>query len=238
MKRVSGLKWLESVLEEEYQVVKILKQTEMKEVVHLRHKKLKRDILKKEFTGNDEAYRLLMRYEIPGVPRIYDAVSDGDRHLVLEEWIDGISVSEILEQKTYQEAGVRKIAGLLCDTLSALHSIRIIHRDIKPENVMITNRGEVKLVDFDAARIHKPCQGRDTVVMGTVGYAAPEQFGFGQSDRRTDIYAMGVLMNVMLTGEHPSANLYRGRLSKVIETCTQTDPRRRYSSAGELRKKL
>lgn len=230
--------WLEQVLKEEYRVVSILKASEKGKVIRLRHKKTGRDLLEKEFRGDGEAYRLLAQFQISGIPEVYEAVSHDGQWLVLEEWLEGITVAEILKQGLYKESGVRTILSALCTSLSALHSIRIIHRDIKPENVMVTNEGNVRLIDFDAARVYKPDHTKDTVVLGTLGYAAPEQFGFHQSDQRTDIYALGVLMNVMLTGEHPSVKSYRGRLGKVIETCIQTNPEKRFQSVEELKRKI
>lgn len=230
--------WLEQVLKEEYRVVSILKATEKGQVIRLRHKKSGRDLLEKKFLGDGEVYRLLARFQIQGIPEVYEAVSHDKQWLVLEEWLEGITVAEILKQGLYKESGIRTVLSSLCSSLAALHSIRVIHRDIKPENVMVTNEGNVKLIDFDAARIYKPDYTKDTVVLGTLGYAAPEQFGFRQSDQRTDIYALGVLMNVMLTGEHPSVKLYKGKLTKVIETCIQTNPEKRFQSVEELRQKI
>lgn len=90
------------------------------------------------------------------------------------------------------------------------------------------------LIDFDAARLHKPSRENDTVVLGTTGFAAPEQYGLSQSDARADIYSLGVLMNVMLTGEHPSRKLASGRLGRVVQRCTQVNPEKRYRSAIHL----
>ena len=112
-----------------------------------------------------------------------------------------------------------------------------VHRDIKPENVIMRGRRAV-LIDFDAARLHKPEQESDTQVLGTTGFAAPEQYGLSQSDVRTDIYALGVLMNVMLTGEHPSKRLAEGRMGRVIERCTRVNPEKRYKDVLHLMRGL
>ena len=80
--------------------------------------------------------------------------------------------------------------------------------------------GHLYLIDFDAAKTYNPNKTKDTVLMGTVDYAAPEQYGFLQSDQRTDIYSIGILMNKMLTGSLPSETLAAGRLGKIIQTCT------------------
>ena len=103
---------------------------------------------------------------------------------------------------------------------------------------MIRTDSKVILIDFDAARIYKPYRSEDTKFVGTVGYAAPEQFGMTQSDPRTDIFALGILLNIMLTGEHPSKVLYQGRLRKVIEKCIQVNPQKRYQTVLELKQSL
>ena len=103
---------------------------------------------------------------------------------------------------------------------------------------MIDSNGNVKLIDFDAARLYKPYQSKDTQAIGTMGYAAPEQYGINQTDERTDIYAIGVLMNVMLTGKPPEIRLYNGRLKRVIVKCTQTIPDNRYQNVKELKRNL
>lgn len=138
----------------------------------------------------------------------------------------------------YTYGGAAKILRALCDALEALHSHGFVHRDIKPENVMIDDHGQVKLIDFDAARAFDGIKSHDTVILGTVGFAPPEQFGVAQSDPRSDIYALGVLFNVMLTGAHPSRKLAAGKAGRLILKCTQIQPGMRYASVAELRRKL
>ena len=108
-----------------------------------------------------------------------------------------------------------------------------VHRDIKPENVILRGK-EAVLIDFDAARLHKPGAQADTQVLGTTGFAAPEQYGLSQSDVRTDIYSLGVLINVMLTGEHPSKKLAGGHMGRVVHRCTQVNPQKRYKDVLHL----
>ena len=122
--------------------------------------------------------------------------------------------------------------------MTVLHANGFVHRDIKPENIMITNNGTVKLIDFNASRIYDKNKSSDTISLGTIGYASPEQLGINQSDARTDIYALGVLMNVMLTGKPPEIKLYNGKLKKVIVKCTQTIPDNRYKNVKELKRNL
>ena len=108
-----------------------------------------------------------------------------------------------------------------------------IRDSIKPENVILRGN-DVVLIDFDAARLHKPEAKADTRILGTTGFAAPEQYGLGQSSTRTDIYSLGVLMNLMLTGQHPSKKLAEGRMGRVIQRCTQVNPSKRYKDVIHL----
>ena len=102
---------------------------------------------------------------------------------------------------------------------------------------MITSDGTVKLIDLNASRTPRGC-GKDTVMLGTIGYASPEQLGICESDERSDIYAIGVLLNVMLTGEHPSKRLAKGKAGRIVQKCTGINPNSRFSSANELIKAL
>ena len=94
------------------------------------------------------------------------------------------------------------------------------------------------LIDFDAARLHKPELENDTQILGTTGFAAPEQYGLSQSDLRADIYAVGILINVMLTGEHPSRHLVEGRMGRIVDRCTHVNPQRRYRNVLRLMEAL
>lgn len=227
--------WLEKTLREQYDLVKVLKDSDKTKIIQLRHKILRRDIVERRFKGSDTVYQTLLQVSQQNLPEIYEVQKIGNNIIVLEEYINGITVADILEGGLYTEMGVKTILLAVCDALQILHEKHIIHRDIKPENVMITNDGAVKLIDFDAARFYKPYRSEDTRVIGTVGYAAPEQFGITQSDGRSDIFALGILMNVMLTGEHPSKKLYQGKLSRVIIKCTQIDPKQRYQTVCDLK---
>ena len=230
--------WFQRTLDEEYQLVKVLKRSDDGDVFQLRHKELGRDIIRINHTGSADVYNLLRRYSHKNIARIYEVHTSGSSVTVLEEYIDGMTVGEVLQTGLYPENGVRKIAAQLCDALEFVHSIGVVHRDIKPENIIITSDGTVKLIDWNAARIHKKYISSDTITMGTTGYAAPEQYGITQSDARADIYSVGILMNVMLTGEHPSKKMCTGSLAKVIKKCTDIQPDRRYQTAAELRKQI
>lgn len=126
----------------------------------------------------------------------------------------------------------------LCDALEILHGACIVYRDIKPSNILITNDGTITLIDFHISRIRSGFQERDTQVAGTVGYAPPEQFGLSATEPRADIYALGVLFNQMLSGEHPSVRMCRGYPAHIVRKCTRTDVESRYPSVVSLKRAL
>lgn len=188
-----------------------------------------------------EVYDFLMMHPVQGIPRIYDKIVDGDRLILIEEYISGSSIQDVLDSGIlFPEDETKRIALLLVETLRALHSHTppIIHRDIKPSNVICCPDGRVYLVDYNTAKLVQNAQERDTVLLGTPGYAAPEQYGFGASTVKTDIYALGVLMNVMLTGCLPSQQLAKGMLGTVIANCTHLDTERRYERVLEVEEAL
>ncbi len=232
------MQWLDGVLQTEYGVVGVLRDSEKITIRRLRHKQHGRDLVCLSFEGDGAIYRQLQAVRHEHLPRVYSVSEDNGRCLVLEEFIDGITVADVLKNGVYTADGVCIIMRAVCDAVGYLHRIGIVHRDIKPENVMVTSAGRVVLMDFDAARQHKPSASRDTVVVGTAGYAAPEQFGVTQTDGRADIFAMGVMINVMLTGEHPTKRTAGGHLGRVVEKCTRLDPNKRYRDVWELKKQL
>ncbi len=231
--------WIDDVLKSEYTLVRILKRTEEKSIIVFRHNQTGKNVVCRRFKGDGEVYKRLERFICPNLPEVYGTFEGDNGFLVVfEEYIDGVTVGDVLSTGLYNEKGVKTVISGVCDGLGVLHRLGIVHRDIKPENIMITNTGDVKIIDFDAARIFKQGKSADTRVIGTVGYAAPEQMGLAQSDERTDIFAIGILMNVMLTGEHPGRKMYKGKLTKTIEKATRVDPLKRFSNTSELKKYL
>lgn len=182
-------------------------------------------------------YLLLKSHpELPGIPRIYFYGVVEENLVVIEDYIHGQTLETLCHNGPLSPERVQDIALDLCEILSHLHHLEppIIHRDIKPANIMITDDAAVKLIDFNAARQYKPDQREDTVKLGTAGYAAPEQFGFTQTDCRSDVYSMGVLINVMLTGTRPNKATAEGPFAPVICRATSLDPQGRYGSVEEL----
>lgn len=193
---------------------------------------------------------MLKKLSHPSLPDIVDVIDEDDRFLIVMDYIEGNSLKTALQEYGAQsQKNVIKWAKQLCDVLGYLHSQNppIIYRDMKPANIMLKPDGNVVLIDFGTAREYKENNIEDTTCLGTMGYAAPEQFGgMGQTDARTDIYCLGATMYHLVTGMNPCEPPYEirpireidptlsGGLERIITKCTQPDPNNRYQSAAEL----
>lgn len=220
-----------------YRLINVLSNKNDSQALRLRHRILEKDLVLHSFSNHYAAYDALYPIRSPYLPEIYESVHLSDGQIVLEEYIDGMNVAQVMEVEQYTYKGAKKVLTAVCCALSILHHRKIVHRDVKPENVLVTSNGRVVLIDFNASREIKE-NSLDTVIMGTVGYASPEQMGITQSDSRTDIYAAGVLLNVMLTGKHPSDVLVKRRPGRIVQKCTQINPDLRYQNAMKLAKAL
>lgn len=229
--------WLLHVLQQEYEQVRLIKESPRGSVRLIRHKATGRTFILRHFTGNPEVYQKLLDYTCSNLPTVYEVATQGQENLVLEEFIEGDTLGFLLQGALFSTEETRKIAIQVCRALWVLHSIGAVHRDVKPENIILRG-SEAVLIDFDAARFHKPEHDSDTQILGTAGFAAPEQYGLSQSDIRTDIYAMGILINVMLTGEHPSKKLAEGKMGRIVDRCTHVNPQRRYKNVLRLMEAL
>lgn len=190
-------------------------------------------------SGSYETFRKIKNLDCPNLMKVFDVRVEGENCLSLCEYVGGVTLEEAVQLHYFDsEAQVAATVAQLCDGLSALHGACIIHRDINPTNIMIDQCFIVKIIDYDIIRSVKKDKGRDTQVMGTPGFAAPEQFGFSQTDARADIYSCGVLLNYILTGALPNERLYRGSLSPTIQRCIEMDADNRFNSAEELKKEL
>ena len=224
-------------LKTNFATVEVLSTKNDCKVLRLRHRQSEKDLVLRSYPQQLEAYETLVHLRCVNLPEILDVIPVEDGQIVLEEYIPGMTVAQIMETNRFQQQGARHIMAAVCHALSVLHSRGLIHRDIKPENVMISDHGRVVLIDFNASR-RVSTGSRDTVIMGTVGYVSPEQLGLSQTDARTDIYAAGVLYNVMLTGQHPSVSIATGRAGRVVRKCTAVNPDERYQTADALRAAL
>lgn len=181
-------------------------------------------------------YERLMEHKPAHVPKVYgiDDLSEKSS-AIYEEFIEGKSLDQCLSEGIhFTEKEIINIISVLTRTIRELAKYDIIHRDIKPSNIILDSNGQIYLVDFGIARSYKEGKSSDTVLLGTEGFAAPEQYGFGQSDTRTDIYAIGVLANYLLTGCFPAKKIYKGALGEVIRKATNMNPDSRYQTPEEL----
>lgn len=193
---------------------------------------------------------ILKKLSHPNLPSIIDVIDQDDSFIIIMDYIQGNSLNRALEEFGAQpQELVIDWAKQLCDVLGYLHSRTpaIIYRDIKPANVMLKPDGNVMLIDFGTAREYKEKNLADTTCLGTVGYAAPEQFGgMGQTDARTDIYCLGATLYHLVTGMNPCEPPYEIKpirqinptlssgLERIIQKCTQRNPEDRYQSCAEL----
>ena len=137
----------------------------------------------------------------------------------MEEYVEGDNLATLLSEARFTPSEARRIVSQLCSALWILHSMGIV-------------------IDFDASRVFKNEESRDTQVLGTTGYAAPEQYGIAQTDERADLYSLGVLLNILLTGKHPSRELAPGHLGRIVQKCTMVNPKKRFKNVLYLMEAL
>lgn len=217
----------------EYDTLRVLKQSPRGTVSVVRHKKSGTRYVFRRYSGSGEVYRRLLPVLCSHLPQIMEAAEQDGQTAVLEEYVQGDTLAELLMGARLTEREARQVTMQLCQALHVLHSMGAVHRDVKPENVILRGSDAV-LIDFDAARIYKDESESDTQVLGTTGFAAPEQYGIFQSDERADIFSLGVLLNIMLTGKHPSREMAAGKMGRIVRKCTMTAPEQRYQSARAL----
>ena len=185
---------------------------------------------------NLDVYETLFRNPVKNLPHIYAMYEEHNILTVIEEYISGDTLQEIFDIcGPFSMADVISYTISLCDTLSVLHSMTpaIVHRDIKPSNVILTEDGRIILIDLNAAKFTNEFKDRDTRLIGTKGFAAPEQFGFGSSTPQTDIYALGVLMKTLL-----SDSVTNKKLSVIKNKCLELNPDDRFKSVIQLKTRL
>lgn len=177
----------------------------------------------------------IMKIKHPNLMEIYDVMDDGINCNCLCEFVFGNNLDKIVYNKMGVDPKIaEKWMVQLCNGVETLHQKNIIHRDITPNNVMVDYEGNIKLIDFNISRERKQSASRDTTVMGTAGYASPEQFGFTQTGFGADIYAMGVLLNFMLTGKMPNEKLCSGKYALIVKKATQIKEEDRYSNVYQM----
>lgn len=179
-----------------------------------------------------------------GLPAFADEFENDASVCIVREYIEGKPLNQFVSENHPAKRDMLDICIQLCDILSYLHGQNepVIHRDIKPQNIIVKPNGKIVLIDFDISRIFHTDAKSDTQFFGTREYAPPEQYGFSQTDCRTDIYSTGVVMGWLLTGETDTkevpGKLGRDRLVGVYKKCTAFSPEDRYASAEKLKAAL
>lgn len=215
----------------EYEEIKLLKQSEKSTVHLIREKDSGRTLIRKKLSGDRMhfVYSKLQECGHPYLPKLMEVTYADHCTTIIEEYIEGETIGSV-------ELSVKQFASVareLCAVLEFIHEKGIIHRDIKPSNIILAKDGHIRLIDFDIARIGKEEAEQDTKILGTRGYAPPEQYGFSQTDERADIYALGVTLNqIAMVGEKGIKKRYQ----KIINRCMNLNPDKRYQSAGQVKR--
>lgn len=182
-------------------------------------------------------YEYLSTHRPSGIPIIHSFRQTDEGLVVIEEYINGQNLKTAIEERGPMDPQLAlKFLTEICKILAPLHQNNppIVHRDIKPSNILVTDTYGVYLLDFNAATKYSKDKDQDTVLIGTTGYAAPEQYGFKASDPRADVYALGRVAQDLLTGEKSSPENYNGPFANIIKKCLELDPKQRYRDASQL----
>ncbi|MBQ1412350.1 MAG: serine/threonine protein kinase, partial [Clostridia bacterium] len=185
---------------------------------------------------------ILSNLDHKGLPKQIASFENDDVLITVREYAEGIPLSRYAQENELPAEEIVRICPELCDILAYLHhrDEPIIHRDIKPQNIIIGPDGSVSLIDFDIARVYRAGHETDTVFFGTLAYAPPEQYGFSQTDARTDIYSLGIVLRWLLTGstkQNKNVRIYRP-LDRIIRRCTAFAPDDRFSDVSQVKSAL
>ena len=197
-----------------------------------------------EFLRNEmEIMKKMADRKLSGIPKAYRIFEENGEVYLVREYIEGMSLAQMVLQKGgISEAEICRISRKICQTAEQFQNPDepMIHRDIKPENMVVTPGGEVVFIDFGTMRSYKKDGSRDTFVVGTRGTAAPEQYGYTQTDQRTDVYAIGQTMLYMVSESYEMNQLSEcavsRRMKKIIEKACSFEPDKRYGDAAQLRR--
>lgn len=250
--------WLNNVADK-YVVVKTLHETpeETTQIVYRIDESGKPSLgpfVRKRFVGvgnRGNAYEQLLQAQVSGKrlphqPIVYECEREGDTLTVVMEHVEGETLRDMAQRKAAGLELAKRVMPELCDALSELHESfdsPVIHRDVKPSNVIVSEQ-RLTLIDLGIARMFHDGAPHDTVRYGTPGYAPPEQFGYGQTSIRSDVYALGMTLAFCLTGQDPTSELRESgfvdphipvKLQSVLVRATQFDPARRHATAREFK---
>lgn len=254
------------ILEDRYTVVRSIAEGGMSAVYEVKDSRLPGRLVAKQMrpsmlgAGMEKAQleqlfrreaEVLSKLSHPFLPKVTDYFESDGRRFLVEELVEGQTLEAWANQdKELREFRVVGWALQICQALQYLHDHGIIYRDLKPSNVMITPTDDIRLIDFGLVRFYTLGKTQDTIVMGTPGYAAPEQYGQGQTDPRSDIFSLGALMHHLLTGIDPSVRPFvfvpirdhnrdvSEHVDYAVRKAVQTDPELRFESCEVMEQAL
>ena len=228
-------------LVEAYDIVECLSCVEGCDTLLLKQKSIGKKMVAKCYTGDstlpgqtEDAQ--LENIRCAALPYFVGVYKNENYRCILREYIEGVSLDQYVKGHIMTEDIARELAIALAEAMKALHTSDpvIIHRDIKPKNIIVRDDGSVALIDFGISRVYKEEAASDTVISGTEGFAPPEQYGFMQTDIRSDIYSFGVVLSWLLTGKEQPMKLPLTKLEKVAAKCCAFAPDKRYKNDDEL----
>jgi len=190
---------------------------------------------------NSDEEDILAQLDHPAIPKLVTSFKTKDTICIVREYAGGTSLDKL--SISLNEKHVLELCLQLCDILTYLHNLAppVIHRDIKPQNIILDDDGKVYLIDFGISRNFSDDALKDTINIGTDGFMPPEQYGFKQTDCRSDIYSLGILLCWLLSGKkNPEAltSLISSNLMGVINKCTAFSPEHRYHTADAVKEAL
>ncbi|MDF2883302.1 MAG: hypothetical protein K0R54_3859 [Clostridiaceae bacterium] len=246
------------ILDKKYEVIKVLGSGGMGTVYLCKNINLENFWAIKEINKNNgfnidilSEPNMLKKLNHPGIPRIVDIFYKDDNLYMVEDYIEGQTLKEYVDKKG--KLGTDEICSItlmLCDIIAYLHNMNppIIYRDLKPSNIMIIPNGKIVLIDFGISKVDKINKNSDTIVMGSIGYAAPEQRGAGKCCKQTDIYGIGMVMYYMVNGKtaledselfsDENYNNVNYDLKSIIQKCVKRNIKDRYDSVSELQHEI
>ena len=213
-----------------YEELSVLSDTKKCRTSLMRNKDTGELVVKKEMGKEGfSVYSLLKSIKNKNLIKVLECFRDEDKTIEIEEYVNGKRLDDYFREKKATLEQVVDVGIALCEGLAPMHKLNLVHRDIQPKNIIITNEGILKIIDFDISRKENENATHDTTLLGTVGYAAPEQYGFAQTTNRSDIYSIGGVLKELSSFSE---------LDKIIAKCMEMDPANRYENVEQLENEL